>query len=577
MTTLSWPDVTRDRLLAATGLATLVVVLGRVAFFDHSPGARYFHGHGYCYLWQPDLVAAHVASDALIGLSYVAISLTLVYLVTRAREHLPFSWMFIAFGTFIIACGATHFMEIWTLWTPVFWLSADVKIITAVASVATAVLLPPLVPKVLGVIEEAKLSERRRVALAEAHDELERRVAARTAELQSALNRAEEANRAKEAFLSTVSHELRTPLNAIVGWSRMLATGASADLGFMARGLQVIDRNARMQAQLVEELLDISRVTAGTLRLQMEPLDVTRTVREALEIIRPAADAKRVAVDASMPAGAVPVVGDTRRLQQVIWNLLSNAVKFTPEGRRIAVAVKTDGARAQIEVSDTGIGIEREFLPRVFDRFSQADPSPTRRHQGLGIGLAIARHLVELHGGTITAESEGPGHGATFRVELPLRAEVEPAVPPLQREGAALPRVDGVRVLVVDDDADARGTLGTILERAGALVTTADSADAALHQLHITTFDVILSDIAMPGEDGLTLLRRIRQATDCRLQQLPAIAVTAYAGEDERDKALAAGFQLHLPKPVTPEELVHSVKAVVPCAGPGWPATGATP
>ena len=563
MATLTWPDMTRGRLLTAIGLSTLAVVLGRVAFFDYSPGAQYFHGHGYCYLWQPDLVAAHVTSDALIGLSYVAISLTLVYLVQRSREHLPFSWMFIAFGTFIIACGATHFMEIWTLWTPVFWLSADVKIITAVASVATAVLLPPLVPKIRGVIEEAQLSERRRLALAEAHGELERRVAARTAELQAALNRAQEANRAKEAFLSTVSHELRTPLNAIVGWSRMLESGASTDPSFVARGLQVIDRNARMQAQLVEELLDISRVTSGTLRLQMEPLDFRHTVRDALEIIRPAADAKRLAVDVSIPDVTIPMAGDSRRLQQVVWNLLSNAVKFTPDGQRIAVAVKTVGDKAQLEVSDTGIGIDHEFLPRVFDRFSQADPSPTRRHQGLGIGLAIARHLVELHGGIVTAESGGLGNGATFRVELPMREGVAPAVRQSQRGGEACPRVDGIRVLVVDDDADARGTLGTILERAGACVATADSADAAYHQLQTTSFDVILSDIAMPEEDGFTLLRRVRQAADARLRQLPAIAVTAYAGEDERDRAIAAGFQLHLAKPVTPEELVHGVKAVV--------------
>ena len=423
MAVLTGTDVTRVRVITALGLTTLAAVLVRLALYDYSPGSEMFHPHGYCYLWEPKLVGAHVISDGLIGLSYVAISVTLIYLVRRARQHLPFSWMFVAFGGFIIACGATHFVEIWTLWTPVFWLAADVKLITAVASVATAMLLPPLVPRVLTIVSEARLSEERRVALEEAHAALEQRVAERTAELQAALERAEQANRAREAFLSTVSHELRTPLNAILGWSRML-TKAPRDADFVARGLAVIDRNARTQAQLVDDLLDVSRITSGTLRLQQERVDLTRPLRDAVEVVRPSADAKRVAISVHVPAEPVVVVGDATRLQQVAWNVLSNAVKFTPEGGAVSVGVKTTATAAVIEVADTGIGIDPAFMPRLFERFSQGDESATRSYQGLGIGLAIAQHIVQLHGGTIAAHSEGPGRGATFRIAIPLAPAV---------------------------------------------------------------------------------------------------------------------------------------------------------
>ena len=565
MATLSPRDLARVHLLTVLGLAAFAAVLVRLAFFDYSPGSEMFHPHGYCYLWQPDLVAAHVISDGLIGLSYVAISFTLIYLVQKARAHLPFSWMFVAFGGFIIACGATHFVEIWTLWSPRFWLAADVKIITAVASVATAAVLPPLVPKVLNVVSAAYVSEQRRLAVEEAHARLEQRVAERTAELSAALERAEAATREKEAFLSIVSHELRTPLNAILGWSRMLGRGR-VEPGLLERGLTVIDRNARVQAQLVDDLLDMSRVTAGTIRLRTEPVDIGTVLEDAIDVVRPAAAAKSIELAAAAEDVHPVVMGDRRRLQQVVWNILSNAVKFTPRGGRVAIRSGVADGTAFIEVRDTGIGIDPSFMSRVFDRFSQADTSATRTHQGLGIGLAIARHLVELHGGTITAESAGVGAGATFCVELPTAPQAAATVREAE-PAAVLPRLEGLRVLLVDDEPDARETIGTILERAGASVMAADSVDAALHRLQEDRFDVLLSDIGMPGKDGFSLLRRVRQWPDPQRAAIPAIAVSAYAAEEDRAKALAAGFEAHIAKPVTPEEVVRGVAALTPRGG----------
>ena len=563
MTLFTRQERGRLQTITALGLVTLAAVLLRLAFYDYSPGSEFFHPHGYCYLWQPALVSAHVVSDALIGLSYVAISLTLIFLVRSARQHLPFSWMFVAFGGFIIACGATHFVEIWTLWTPLFWLAADVKIITAAASVLTAVLLPPLVPKVLQVVAAARVSDERRIALEDAHAEMERRVEERTRELRSALERAEDANRMKEAFLSTVSHELRTPLNAILGWSSML-TRKDPNPALLARGLSVIERNAWAQVQLVEDLLDISRMTAGTLRLELQPTDLAGVVRDAVDVVRPSAEAKHVSMQLAMDSAArLVVLGDARRLQQVLWNLLSNAVKFTPDGGRVEIGAMRRHGRVVVEVRDTGIGIDPSFLPKLFDRFSQADPSSTRSHHGLGIGLAIARHLVELHGGDLRAESAGEGKGATFTLELPVRENM--VLASARTDGAEQnPRLDAVRVLVVDDEPDAREMLGTILEEAGALVTTADSADAALHQLSGGDFDVVLSDVAMPARDGLTLVRELRASNDQRLQTIPAIAVSAYARREDQERALRAGFQLHITKPVAPGDLIQGIAAILP-------------
>jgi signal transduction histidine kinase/CheY-like chemotaxis protein len=562
MSILKRADVTRIHVLTAVGTLTLAAVLVRLALFDFAAGSSMFHPHGYCYLWQPGLVAAHVISDGLIGLAYVAISLTLIYLVRRARRHLPFSWIFVAFGGFIIACGATHLMEVWTLWSPMFWLSADIKIITAVASVTTAIVLPPLVPKVLRVIDEAELSGQRREALERAHAELERRVEQRTAELRAALQRAEDANRAKESFLAMVSHELRTPLNAILGWSQMLQD-ARGDGALVTRGLEVIDRNARAQTQLVEDLLDVSRMDAGTLRLDVEPVDLVRAVRDAVEVVRPASEARELTIAVTADPPSLPMLADPRRLQQIAWNLLSNAVKFTPPGGRIEVRVSRRDRSALLQVSDTGVGIEPGFLPRVFNAFSQQDDSTTRSHPGLGLGLSITRHLVALHGGSIEAASDGPGTGARFDVRLPLTS-VHGVEAPSRPEPRDI-RLDGVVVLLVDDEPDARETFETIFERAGASVITAASVDDALAVIEsgAARLDLIVSDLAMPGRDGFELVRLLRQSTRADRRAVPAVAVSAQAREQDRAEALRAGFQNHLAKPVTPGQLVQAAAAAI--------------
>ena len=555
-------DTTRVQFASVAGLAVLAAVLTRLAMLDYAKSSAFFHPHGYCYLWQTGLVGAHVVSDGLIGLSYIAISATLIYLVWRARRLLPFSWMFVSFGVFIVACGATHLIEIWTLWKPVFWLAADAKIVTAIASVATAIVLPPQLPKVLDVLQAAHVSEQRRVALERAHAELEQRVAERTSQLQAALDRAEDAARSKEAFLSTVSHELRTPLNAILGWSRMLNPG-SADEPFMRRGLAVIDRNATIQAQLVEDLLDMSQLNAGTMRLKLQPVDLVRVVSDALEVVRPAANAKNVDIAIIEQPAHAAMVGEPRRLQQVIWNLLSNAVKFTPAGGHVSISIAVRNGQCLVEVRDTGVGIERSFIPSLFERFTQADTSSTREYRGVGLGLAIARQLVELHGGRIAAHSEGAGKGAAFIVNLPIRSAADMTIEPGPASGARPVDLGGVRVLVVDDDVDAREALALMLARSGASVTTAASADEAFDELKAGAFDVLLSDLAMPTRDGYDLIQRVRKAEDDRLRRTPAIAVSAFAREEERTRAIACGFHLHVSKPVVPEELVGAVGALL--------------
>ena len=551
------------QIITALGLLAVLAMLTRLALLDFAESSDMFHPHGFCYLWQPPLVSAHVIADGLIGLSYIAISGTLVYLVWRARRLLPFSWIFIAFGVFIIACGATHLMEIVTLWYPLFWLSANFKIVTAIASVATAAVLPPLLPKVLDVVQAAHVSEQRRVALENAHADLERRVEERTAQLQKALERAEDAARSKEAFLGTVSHELRTPLNAIMGWSKMLSRG-DGDEAFLRRGLDVIDRNATIQAQLVEDLLDVSQLSEGTLRLQLRPVDLVRVVADAVEVVRPSADAKQVAITVPQGPAQLALMGEPRRLQQIVWNLLSNAIKFTPTGGLVTVSVVQRDGHALIEVRDTGIGIDQSFLPRVFDRFSQADSSSTRPHRGVGLGLAIARQLTELHGGTVHATSPGLGSGTTLTVDLPLGRNVLLGDDVRGSHRPAAADLTGIRVLVVDDEADAREALGLMLARSGASVTTAASADEAFAQLSSATFDVVVSDIAMPSRDGYDLIAQIRRSADERVRQTPAIAVSAYAREDDRRRTLTAGFQLHIAKPVFPDELVGAVDALLP-------------
>ncbi|ABA22288.1 PAS/PAC sensor hybrid histidine kinase [Trichormus variabilis ATCC 29413] len=698
-------------------------------FFNSAP----FIPHGHCYLWQTDLVWLHIISDGLIAVAYYSIPATLFYFV-RKRQDLPFYWMFLLFSGFIVACGTTHIMEVWTLWYPTYWVSGFLKAITAIISVFTALALIPLVPKALilpspaqlerankdlqneigerlkveaelrkyqnhleelvnirtneitnaneklqqeiherqRIVEILRESEERYRYLAEAipqlvwtadangecdyfnqnwcdytgltleeslgsgwlaalHlEDLERsyetwskavetgtlyeneyrfkraadgsyrwllgrglplkdhqgRVVkwfgtctdiheqkqileerARLLELeQTARAEAETANRIKDEFLAVLSHELRTPLNAILGWSKLLQE-RKLEPARTFQALATIERNATLQVQLIEDLLDISRILQGKLVINITKVNLVIVILTALETMRLAAESKLIQVSTNFPSKMGQVMGDSARLQQVVWNLLSNAVKFTPKGGKIEVSLEKVDGYAQIVVSDTGKGIKPEFLPYVFDYFRQADSSSTRRFGGLGLGLAIVRKIVEIHGGTVTAQSLGEEQGASFTVRLPILPEEDGNVTYEQHRStssitSSLP-LEGIKVLVVDDDADSRDFLTFILEQEGAEVTLAASALEVLQLLPEIKPDVLVSDISMPDMDGYTLIRQVRTWTAEQGGAIPAIALTAFARQYDREQAFQAGFQLHLPKPLNAEEFFAAVVELV--------------
>jgi signal transduction histidine kinase/ActR/RegA family two-component response regulator len=369
----------------------------------------------------------------------------------------------------------------------------------------------------------------------------------------------------KDQFLATLSHELRTPLNAILGWSDMLLarTARSDD----RRGLETIARNARIQAQLIEDLLDMNRIISGKVRLDVQRLDLAAIIEAAIDSVGPSADARSVQLRKTLDPGAGPVFGDPQRIQQVVWNLLSNSIKFTPRSGQVDVLLRRVNSHVEIRVTDSGIGIAPEFLPHVFERFRQADSSTTRRHGGLGLGLSIVKHLVELHGGSVVAESDGKDSGSTFIVRLPIRAirEDDDEAHPTARTAAvrALPfQLTGVRALVVDDDPDARELIDSVLAGVAAIPATAGSATEALALFADRAFDVVISDIGMPERDGYQLMRAIRALPPERGGRTPAIAVTAFARSEDRMRALLAGYQVHLAKPIEPHELVVTVASL---------------
>jgi signal transduction histidine kinase len=383
-----------------------------------------------------------------------------------------------------------------------------------------------------------------------------------------------EANRLKDDFLATLSHELRTPLNAIVGWAHVLRT-PNLDPAVTARAVESIQRNAEAQTRLVADILDVSRIVTGKLRIDSRRLELARVVEAALETVRPSALARQVTLETTMDPEAV-VQGDPNRLQQIAWNLLTNAVKFTPAGGTVRVSVRQQPAGVQLVVEDTGIGIEPAFMPFVFDRFRQADASMTRTVSGLGLGLALVNDLVQMHGGTVRAESGGPGQGARFTVSLPvaLPATPEPATAaatstsssatdPATRPGPRGRVLAGICILLVDDDIDFLESLEFALQSRGAEVIRADSARAALAAVDRALPDVIVSDLGMPGEDGFGLIRDLRTRPADKGGQVPAIALTAYVADHDRDRSLAAGFQLHLGKPMDPALLVLAIADLV--------------
>ena len=467
-------------------------------------------------------------------------------------------------------------------------LRADATAVPSMRVCCTAVvgLMGALLVWVYALLER---DERRRAAnaaaLRDVNDALERRVEERTtawasanAELNAVVQREQQAradletaSRLKDEFLMTISHELRTPLNTIHGWVRMLRTGAVAETQ-ESRALEIIERNTRAQTRIVEDLLDVSRIITGKLQLHVRRIDLRTVVQAGIESIRPAAAAKGIELETRIGEGPFLVSGDSDRLQQVVWNFLSNALKFTPARGRVTVTLDTRENTVRLSVADSGIGIVREFLPFVFDRFRQGDTGTTRTHGGLGLGLAIARNLVELHGGSVEVDSAGENQGTTFTVQLPLAAPAREGQPGETVDGSLAPaglvvdpvhRLDGCRVLVVDDEAESRDLLAHVLEHAGATVATASSAVEAWAVLQSDAPDVLVSDIEMPGEDGYTLIRRARGLSTVQMRRMIAVAVTAHARPKDRVRALQAGYQWHLPKPFEPAELVSVIASLL--------------
>ena len=489
--------------------------------------------------------------------------------------------------------------------TPIIFLTAnyrsDAQVFRGYSVGAVDYIFKPFSPEILKskvavfveLYQKRETLKRQTQALLLAHEELEDRVRARTRELaetntalrdevderkrieaerlvlleseQRARAHAEAVNRLKDEFLATLSHELRTPLNAILGWSHLL-TSRKSDPGMVERAIGVIRNNAMAQSQLIEDILDVSRIIGGKLRLKLARVPLQEVIGAALDSVSPAAQAKAIEIARDVD-DIEPISGDYDRLQQVVWNLLSNAVKFTPREGRVTVILKRVEDDVVLRVEDTGIGISPDFLPYVFDRFRQADGTATRRHGGLGLGMAIVRHLVELHGGTVGADSPGENRGATFTITLPSRLEVSPddelEVAPAKARAdapvAALPNLDGISVLVVDDDMDSRSFVSQLLENHGATVAMSDSTSDALLRFKHLRPDVIISDIGMPDEDGYALIKRVRLLGSHEGGNTPAVALTAYVHRMDETAALSAGYHRHVRKPVDVSELITAV------------------
>jgi len=404
--------------------------------------------------------------------------------------------------------------------------------------------------------------------------EVNERLVVATVHAQTMAEDAERANKLKDEFLATVSHELRTPLNAVLGWARLLGS-MELPPERVRQGIATIERNTLALAHIIDDLLDVSRTVAGHFQIEARPVDLMAVVDAALSVVAPLAEAGKVqlTVSSTLPRDAV-VRGDAGRLEQVVWNLLANAVKFTPAGGRVNLFVEPHNDQMEIRVVDTGQGISPEFLPHVFERFRQADGATTRRHAGLGLGLAIVRQLVALHGGTVRAASDGEGRGATFTVRLPMAASAAPAERAVTADGHAaaeaalpvegVPPLDKLRILVVDDDADGRTLTSLMLTQAGATVQAAATVRDALQAMRIRRPDVLVSDIGLPDEDGYALIRKVREAEADRDDRLPALALTGYARADDRARGLEAGFQAYVSKPVDPAELIAAIVGITP-------------
>lgn len=556
----------RRFILGATFAATLIFLCALIRwphltrpFMVDSPQA-----------WQPQviyggdpwLIWGYTIENLIIGVTYLGVSVTTALLLDKFKAKIPprFRWIIIATTIFILLSGFTYITSTFGIWFPLYRINLIVRGFAAVAAVAVAVNLPSLLPKLEALMLDAQENAQVRVDLARAEVDASHKV-----EVEGLLEReraarlgAERLNRLKDEFLATLSHELRTPMTTIMGWTQMLLND-EPDTDRRLR-LDTIARAARSQLQLIDDLLDVSRIINGKVRLDVRPLQLGEIAAQALEAIRPAALAKRIRVESQGLDLDKPVYGDPGRLQQVIWNLLTNAIKFTPEGGRVKLEVKRDNGRVTLCVEDSGIGIDPEFLPFVFERFRQANQSISRRHGGLGLGLAIVRHIIELHGGEVAALSEGEGFGSAFKFTLPkatseqINEQADRRMPPYHTQDPAL---DGIKVLAVDDDHDTRDLIRFALEKFGAAVTSAASAAEALAHLDQCGFDVIVSDIGMPDIDGYEFLHRAR--AKCHT---PAIALTAYARLEDQVQTKKAGFDRHLSKPVEMLKLASMVASL---------------
>jgi signal transduction histidine kinase/ActR/RegA family two-component response regulator len=579
------------RRVATFGVVLLVAWMVMLLSAEHhAPGSLL--PHGYCFTWNPTLLWTHVVSDSLIGLAYISIPLTLLHLVRR-RADMPFNWIVVLFATFIVSCGTTHWIEVWTVWNPDYWLSAVVKMITATASVLTAAALIYLVPKILAIPTVAQLNLanknfqdeiRRRVVVEEELSrervELERRVQERTRELAAATADAvaahavaDEANRQKDRFLAKVSHELRTPLQSTLTWANVLKM-ANEDAARVATAVQRITHNVAMQARLIDDLLDISRILSGKMQLIWQPTDPIKIVNHAVDIVRES-EGSSVHIETEIRSSLPLIVSDPERLEQVVWNLVRNAVQASSAGARVVVSLQVAAAGVRLEVRDSGRGIEPDELTSIFQPFKQGSEAPNR-HRGLGLGLAIVQNIVTLLGGQISAHSLGTGSGATFTVVMPASpAHASSHGGTLLPDAAELDAgqraaLHGMRVLYVEDEADLAEGTQLLLASLGLDVTLCTTFHAAEQAILSGPFDLFLTDLMLDaGHSGLDLLPKLRATGSVA----PALVLSAFGMEADRRHSLSAGFVEHLIKPVP---LVRLGQALIRAlfVGPARPDLG---
>jgi signal transduction histidine kinase/CheY-like chemotaxis protein len=570
--------VVRTLTLRTTLLAMVALGAALVAVTTERGAPGSLLPHGYCFTWNPSLLWTHVVSDTLIGLAYVSIPVTLLHLV-RKRTDLPFNWIVVLFAIFIVSCGATHWIEVWTVWNPDYWLSATVKMVTAFASVLTSIALVGLVPRILAIPTVAQLTAARDALASEVatrrqiEDELRReraaleeRVRERTDELARATATAEaahaaadEANKLKDHFLAKVSHELRTPLQSTLSWAQVIKVAGASDPERTAQATAHIVHNVRSQARLLEDLLDISRILSGKLRLELQLADATQVIEKAIGVVRSAAAGSAVTIDAAGDGSTAVIRTDPVRLEQIVWNLINNAVQASPDGGKVQVRWQVDATRLRVEVRDWGRGIDPRDLPHVFEPFRQCTGGSQR---GLGLGLAIARSIVELFGGSLQATSEGLQRGATFTLELPVVAVDDDA-----RDGevvlgsAERAALAGLRVVYVEDEPEIGEAGRIMLASFGMRVDLCPTYADAARRIAAGDFDVLLSDLALDGghraDELLDILHRSNAAA------APALVLSAHGSHHDRTASARNGFARHLVKPADWNEVARAIATLV--------------